>query len=228
MWTMFCAPAGTNHNGGVIRFGPDGKLYAVIGENGVPANSQDLSNKLGKVLRMNVNGTVPSDNPIPGSHIFAYGIRNSFGLAFDPQTGRLWETENGPRCNDEVNRIARGRNYGWGPSQTCTSPPDPSTTNRDGPNPFPPELWYGTPIAPTGAAFCTSCALGSTSEGRLFFGAWNTGEIRRVTLGTLRWSAVGETVVYTHSSGVLGLERARNGTLYFSDSSAIYRLVLSP
>jgi glucose/arabinose dehydrogenase len=228
MWTLFCAPAASNHNGGRILFGPDGKLYAVIGENGVPANAQSLSNNLGKVLRMTASGTVPSDNPFAGKHIYAYGIRNSFGLAFDPQTGRLWETDNGPRCNDELNRIVRARNYGWGPSQSCTSPPEPTTTNRDGPNPVLPQISWGTPIAPTGLAFCVSCGLGSSAEGRLFIGAWNARNIRRVSLGSLRWGTVGESIVYSHSAGVLALEAAPDGALYFSDPTAIYKLVLSP
>jgi glucose/arabinose dehydrogenase len=228
MSTVFCAPAADNHNGGRILFGPDGKLYAVIGENAVPANSQDLTSKLGKVLRMTPSGTVPSDNPFPGRYAYAYGIRNSFGFAFDPQTGRLWETENGPRCNDELNRIVRGGNFGWGPSQTCTSPPDRATTNRDGPNPILPQRWWGSTIAPTGAAFCASCRLGSGNEGRLFIGSWKTREIRRITLGALRWGAVGESLAYTHSGGVLSLEAAPDGALYFSDPRAIYKLVLSP
>ena len=64
-------------------------------------------------------GGVPSDNPIPGSRVFAFGIRNSFGFTFDPQTDSLWETENGPECNDEINLIVGGGNFGWGPSETA-------------------------------------------------------------------------------------------------------------
>ena len=85
------------HNGGRIMFGPDGKLYVVVGENGNPALAQSLAILAGKMLRLNPDGTVPSDNPRAGSPIIAYGIRNSFGFTFDPETGRLWETDNGPR-----------------------------------------------------------------------------------------------------------------------------------
>ena len=95
--------AGTYHDGGHIDFGPDGKLYAVVGEGHSPANAQDLTNDAGKVLRMNRNGSVPEDNPFDDSRIFSYGLRNSFGFAFDPQSGTLWETENGPQCVDEIN-----------------------------------------------------------------------------------------------------------------------------
>ena len=85
--------------------------------------------------------------------MFAYGIRNSFGFAFDPDTGDLWETENGPECNDEVNRIVAGANYGWGPSQSC---PD---TNNSGPSPRLPLVTYSTTIGIAGAVFCDGCGL---------------------------------------------------------------------
>ncbi len=104
-------------------FGPDGKVYMVIGVPlrnavGVAESAQDPSDHAGKVLRLNDDGTVPDDNPFvdtPGHRpeIFAFGIRNSNGLAFHPETGELWETENGPQGGDEVNIIRAGRNYGW-------------------------------------------------------------------------------------------------------------------
>jgi aldose sugar dehydrogenase len=229
MHVILSAPAGTVHNGGRILFGPDRQLYAVIGENGSPGPAQNLASNVGKVLRMSAWGKVPAGNPFAGSLVWAYGIRNSFGMGFDPETDRLWESDNGPRCNDELNRIARGRNYGWGPSQTCSTPPEPPmNTNQDGPDPVLPKLWWGTPIAPTGLAFCSGCGLGAGSEGRLFLGAWKTGELRRITLGPLRWSATSESVVYTHPRGILSIEVAPDGTLYLSDQDGIYRLVLSP
>lgn len=227
MKVLFSERAVNYHNGGRILFGSDGKLYAVIGDRGDPANAQALSNRTGKVLRMTAWGSVPADNPFSGNYAFAYGIRNSFGFDFDPQTGRLWETENGPECNDEVNLVARGRNYGWGPSWTCSSPPAPPTnTNRDGPNPVLPKRWYGDPPALTGAAFCSACGLGPESEGALFYGAWNTGEIKRATLGPRRGAIVSEMTAYAHGSGILSVETGPGGALYFSDSTAIYRLAL--
>ena len=109
------------HNGGRILFGPDGMLYAIVGDGHDSSNSQELGGNLrGKILRMTPIGGVPSGNPVAGSRIFAFGIRNSFGFAFDPQTGRLWETENGPECNDEINLIVPGGNFGWGPNETCS------------------------------------------------------------------------------------------------------------
>ncbi len=224
---IFTSPASSSpyHNGGRIQFGPDGMLYAVVGEGHDPSNAQDTtSNDRGKILRMTPDGDPPSDNPIANSRIFAYGIRNSFGFAFDPDKGRLWEAENGPSCNDELNRIRKGANYGWGPSQTCSGTA-PQNTNQDGPNPVLPELWYTPTIAPTGIAFCQGCGLGSRNNGQLFFGAYNTGEIRAVTLNAKRRGVTGQRVVYTHSSGVLSMEVGPGGTIYFSDFGAIYGLV---
>ncbi|MDQ4004749.1 MAG: PQQ-dependent sugar dehydrogenase, partial [Actinomycetota bacterium] len=120
MQVIFSSPAGGFHMGGRILFGPDGNLYALIGDRGVPSTSQDLTGTSGKVVRMTPSGGIPSNNPFSGRYAFAYGVRNGFGMAFDPQTGRLWKTDNGPDCNDELNRVDRGRNYGWGPSFTCT------------------------------------------------------------------------------------------------------------
>ena len=216
------------HNGGRILFGPDKKLYAVIGERGEPANAQNLSVRVGKILRMTPAGTVPADNPYAGSYVFAYGIRNSYGFDFDPQTSRLWETENGPHCNDELNMIVARGNYGWGHSQTCATPPaPPKNTHQDRPSPIHPKRWFNPVIAPTGAAFCSGCGLGTGSGGRLFFGAWKTGEVRKVTLGASRAGVASQSVVYKHPSGVLSLETGPDGAIYFSDVSGIYKLVLT-
>ena len=177
--------AGERHNGGRMLFGPDGMLYVVVGETYDSALAQDRSVNGGKVLRMTPTGGIPADNPFPGSRIYSYGNRNSFGLAFDPKTGDLWETENGPECNDELNRIQPGRNYGWGPSETCKGKA-PGDTNADGPKPVAPLLFYPTTIGPTGIAFCNGCGLGTAREGDLFFGSFNTGDIHEVTLNADR------------------------------------------
>ncbi|HET6575000.1 MAG TPA: PQQ-dependent sugar dehydrogenase [Fimbriiglobus sp.] len=116
--------AATNHNGGAIHFGPDGKLYVAVGENANPANSQSLSNRLGKVLRINPDGSIPADNPtafagIAGTPtganraIWAVGLRNPFAFAFQPGTGRMFVHDVGQSAFEEVNEGGAGRNYGW-------------------------------------------------------------------------------------------------------------------
>lgn len=140
------APRG-NHDGGVIRFGPDGKLYIIFGDTGRRGQLQNLVNGpfgagtpddqfggpepdaahlTGVILRLNPDGTTPTDNPFFAAgatlgdtvgpqvqKIFAYGIRNSFGMAFDPQSGNLWQQENGDDSFDELNLVEPGMNGGW-------------------------------------------------------------------------------------------------------------------
>jgi glucose/arabinose dehydrogenase len=140
-------PLRGNHDGGVIRFGPDGKLYVIIGDNGRRGQMQNLefgpfgpgqpddefggpapdnAHLTGVILRLNDDGSSPTDNPFyaagsamggeVGSNIqkvFAYGIRNSFGMAFDPKSGQLWTQENGDDSFDELNLVEPGMNGGW-------------------------------------------------------------------------------------------------------------------
>jgi len=217
--------AGERHNGGRMLFGPDGMLYVVVGETYDSALAQDRSVNGGKVLRMTPSGGVPADNPFAGSRIFSYGNRNSFGLAFDPQTGDLWETENGPECNDELNRILAGRNYGWGPSETCSGKA-PQNTNGDGPKPLLPKVFYPITIGPTGIAFCDGCGLGTAREGHLFFGSFNTGDIHEVTLNADRTDVAKDATPFNHGNLVLSIESGPDGSLYFSDGVGIFRLAL--
>jgi glucose/arabinose dehydrogenase len=215
---------GMYHDGGHIAFGPDKKLYAVVGESHDEANAQDLSSTAGKVLRMTKNGNAPNDNPFPGSLVFTYGLRNSFGFTFDPQTDLMWETENGPNCNDEINLEQPGENHAWGPHETCAGQA-PQNTNQDGPQPrIMPLAWYGTTIAPTGAVFCDGCKL-TGAEGDLFFSAFNTGEIRELTLTADRKGIASQSVVYANAGGIFSMERGPDGEIYFSATNAIYKLV---
>jgi glucose/arabinose dehydrogenase len=212
-------PPAENHNGGVIHFGPDRKLYAVTGDQGQdPDRSQSLPDNAGKVLRINQDGSRPANNPIAGSKAFSYGHRNSFGFAFDPQNGRIWQTENGPSCDDEINLVFPGENYGWGDLSSC---PD---TSESGPDPQQPEVAYTPTIVPTGAVFCQSCGLGVAAQGDLLFAAFGPNEIHHLQLNPARDDVTDDDVLYTHSSGVLALERRNGGTIYFSDSTGIYRL----
>lgn len=209
-----------NHNGGRILFGPDEKLYVVVGDNADPANSQDRSSNLrGKILRLNPDGSIPANNPF-GNRIWAYGIRNSIGFAFDPRTGRLWEQDNGPACNDEVNRIVRGGNHAWGPNQSCPN------TNNSGPSPrIRPRYTFVDTVGLTGLVFCDACGLGAAFNGDLLVGAVNDGRIRRFDLNaTRRGFDTGPHLVLDRPGPVLSLEVGPNRRIYFSDFEAIYRL----
>jgi glucose/arabinose dehydrogenase len=209
---------GTNHNGGPIHFGPDGKLYVATGDQAQSERAQDLADPAGKMLRLTREGTRPDGNPIPGSLAFSFGHRNSFGFAFDPATDLLWQSENGPNC-DELNLVFPGRNYGWGPGASC---PGMSTV---GPSPTPAEKEYQPVIVPTGVSFCQGCGLGPAVEGDLLLAVFGDGtEIRNLTLDAERDDIVDEGVLYDHSSGVITLARRPNGEVYFSDSGGIYRL----
>lgn len=112
-------PAGTFHNGGRLAFGPDGRLYITTGDSGRSLLAQNPASLAGKVLRISDDGTIPPENPIPNSPVFTLGNRNSQGLAWDPQTGRLLASEHGPsgefglHAFDEINILQANGNYGW-------------------------------------------------------------------------------------------------------------------
>jgi len=109
----------TNHNGGTIQFGPDGKLYVGVGENANSANSQNLDTYLGKILRINSDGSVPAGNPFIGGtaqrqRVWESGMRNPYTLSIQPGTGRIFVNDVGENTWEEVNDCtAGGGNYGW-------------------------------------------------------------------------------------------------------------------
>ncbi len=112
------ALAGSNHAGGTIAFGPDGKLYISIGDGGNAANAQDLTTPMGKILRINKDGSIPNGNPFVAQanakgEIWAYGFRNPFRFQFDSQSGNLYLGDVGESTWEEINKVDKGGNYGW-------------------------------------------------------------------------------------------------------------------
>jgi len=105
-------PGGRIHNGGRIKIGPDGKLYATAGDAGNPNHAQNVSSLAGKILRLELDGSIPDDNPIKNSYVYSYGHRNPQGLAWD-NNGKLYSSEHGQSAHDEINQIEAGKNYGW-------------------------------------------------------------------------------------------------------------------
>jgi glucose/arabinose dehydrogenase len=219
-------PVSANHNGGIIQFGPDGKLYVIIGDVQNQANSQSLTSLAGKILRVNpADGSAPSDNPFfsnanpNAKKVFSLGHRNSYGFTFHSHTGHLWETENGPGDNDEINRAAAGGNYGW--------PTVGGIANN--PNFLNPILAYTPTIAPTGIISIpeNSTVYPAAYRNNLLFVDFNGGKIRRVVLSGADLTQLGtSSIAYNGGNGfLLSLMLGADGFVYVSNGSAIFKVV---
>jgi aldose sugar dehydrogenase len=141
-------PAAIIHDGGRLRFGPDGHLYLAMGDVAVPARAQSLGSLAGKILRMTDDGRTPGDNPF-NSPVWSWGHRNPQGLDWHPETGDLWASEHGQVGNDELNLIVRGGNYGWPVIEGGQALPDMIA----------PVLFFSPSIAPSGLSFYTGTAI---------------------------------------------------------------------
>lgn len=215
------------HNGGNLHFDAQGRLYISFGDYEDAANAQDLSVMQGKIHRFVVTeeGLVPApDNPFPESSVFAYGLRNPFDFTIDPTNGRVYSVDNGPTCDDEINLILPGFNYGWRPGYTCVGMGAVDVERY-----APPLLSYTPPEAPTGIVVYGHAAAPEWN-GQLFFCAWNSGLLRRVVLSENR--AKVEAVHPVDLGGVqcrIDLAVGPEGGLYFStvggSGGAIYRIL---
>ena len=220
----------TNHNGGAIHFGPDGKLYVATGENAVPSNSQTLNNRLGKILRINTDGTIPADNPtsfpnIAGSPsgvnraIWAVGLRNPFTFAFQPGTTRMFINDVGQNTWEEINDGIAGSNYGWPNTEGSTS--NPSFRS--------PLLSYNHTIGPTGGcaiaggAFYnpTTVQFPASYIGKYFFADLCSGWIRVMDTSTNTASDFASGI-----SSPVDLKVSSDGSLYYLaiGSSSVFRV----
>ena len=172
------------HYGSRLVFAPDGKLFVTLGERFKFDPAQDLATTLGKVVRINPDGSVPDDNPFVGQEgklpeIWSYGHRNPQGAAIHPETGQLWENEYGPLGGDEINIIEPGKNYGWpvvswGNHYDRKDIPDPPTHPE-----FTDAIKHWTPvISPSGMTFYTGDAIPAWKGNLLISGLSSQGLVR--------------------------------------------------
>jgi glucose/arabinose dehydrogenase len=215
-------PGGPVHDGCRLKFGPDGKLYATTGDTFQRSLAQDLGSLAGKILRLNRDGSVPTDNPFgPSSFIYSYGHRNPQGLAFDPQSGRLFATEHGPSGEvdfgnyDEVNIIVAGGNYGW-----------PLVVGAPGlPQYHDPLLAFPDVAVPPAGSTFYSAALIPQWTGNFFFTSLRGQHLQRVVLDSSREQVVAIERLFEESfySGVYGRLRdviqGPDGALYVATSN---------
>ncbi len=214
-----------------VLFGPDGKVYMVIGVPlrnlvGVAESAQDPADHAGKILRLNEDGTVPDDNPFvdtPGHRpeIYALGIRNSNGLTFHPETGELWETENGPQGGDEVNIIRAGRNYGW-PVVSYGRAYSGDLTGTDS-GPQRPQVWaegiedpfffWNPSISPAGMLFYTGDRFPNW-KGDLFVGALRSREIQRLIFNDRGLLVRQQTLLRELKQRIRDVKQGPDGLIY--------------
>lgn len=215
----------TNHNGGALHFGADGKLYAAVGENNNPTNAQTLKNLKGKMLRINKDGTIPRDNPFynraGGSNkaIWALGLRNPFSFAVQRGTGKIYINDVGKQTWEEINRGVAGANYGWPRYEGPESNPDyrgPTFAYRHGDT-------GTTGCAITGGAFYNpeSARFPAGYVGDYFFADFCNGWIRRYNPDTDK--------AYPFAKGTgqtVDIDVSRGGGLLYLDrsSGAVYRI----
>jgi glucose/arabinose dehydrogenase len=219
-------------------FGPDGKLYLTIGAPGFAERqgdtswAQDPDHHGGKILRLNEDGTVPTDNPFVDQigyrpEIYALGIRNSNGLTFHPRSGELWETENGPQGGDEINIIRPGANYGWPVityGRAYSNDPDGIRSGLPPPTIQPPTaapgmeqpLVYYTPsISISGMVFYTGDKFPEWT-GHLFAGGLRGEQLSRVAFNAQGLESRRETLLTELGQRIRDVKQSPDGFLYLT------------
>jgi glucose/arabinose dehydrogenase len=198
------------HSGGAMAFGPDGRLYITVGDATEHIFAQDPSILIGKVLRINKDGTIPQDNPYPNSPVYTMGHRNMYGIAFDDDgTGLV--TENGDVRYDEINLIAKGGNYGFPTSQPANLPPERANDSS-----IKPLRSYWDTIAPTQMIYYEGDAVPEL-KGMFLFGSF-TGDIYALKLSEDKKSIVEELKIeLSHFPFVptVGIAQSPDGKIYY-------------
>jgi glucose/arabinose dehydrogenase len=231
-----------------IAFAPDGKIFLSVGVpirgpagTAQPDDSQLPGSDAGKVLRLNDDGTIPQDNPFvarPGykPEIYAIGIRNILGMVIHPQTGELWEHENGPMGGDEINIIKAGRNYGWptisygraynGDLTGDTS--GPTTELHQMPGMEEPFLFWVPSIAPSGLAFYTGDKFEGW-KGNIFVGAMRATMLQRIVLNAKGMPILRENLLTELKQRIRDVRQGPDGLLYLlTDETAGALLRIEP
>ncbi len=221
-----------------VVFGRDGKIYLAIGAPGFAERvgetswAQSPTEHGGKVLRLNDDGSVPDDNPFVGRpgykpEIYALGIRNALGLTLHPDTGELWETENGPQGGDEVNIIRRGLNYGWPVvtyGRAYTSDPEgkksgiaPPTVQppTSGPGMEEPITFYKPSIAISGMLFYTGDKF-PLWKGNLFVGGLAGMQLSRIVFNRLGLETRREPLLLELRQRIRDVRQGPDGLLYLT------------
>jgi glucose/arabinose dehydrogenase len=208
------------HNGGQLEF-VGRHLFVSVGENHGASSAQNRSGRLGKILRYNKDGSIPKSNPFSTASdrnpVWSYGHRNPFGLAQRPGTPRLYETENGPECDDEVNLIRRGANYGWGDNYRCG-------TKGVGTNPKGPLKRWTPTIVPTDLWWYRGRL--KKLSGSLLMGDYGTGRLHQFVLNA-QGTKVKRHRIVVRDDGIVDVAKGPGGWVYFLTSSAIRRITRS-
>ncbi|HPF39336.1 MAG TPA: PQQ-dependent sugar dehydrogenase [Phycisphaerae bacterium] len=215
------------HEGGALVFGPDGRLYVSLGDRRLNTfaneESQDPSVLAGKIVRMNSDGTVPSDNPY-GADLLAWaiGLRNTFDFAFDPMSGLMYGPENGAGP-DELNLIEAGRNYGWPLVQGAANTEEEMQFAAATPEYTEPLI--GINVAPTGVGFNPTDVFGADLRNQLFVTYFETGTIDRFVLSDDRRNVLDKVeFVAGIPNGPNDLVFGPDGCIYISTEFNIYRI----
>ena len=206
------------HNGGQLEF-VGNKLFVSTGDGYTdPGTAQDKNLLLGKILRYEPDGSVPKDNPFADGggrpEIWAYGLRNPFGMAADPE-GRLYVTDNGPECDDEIHLIEKGGNYGSGNGYQCG-------TAGVGDNPIPPLIRWDPTIVPTDLWFYDGKI--EALAGDLYFGDFGAGQLHRITLDEQGTDVLSDTIIFDSPTQIVDVSEGPGGYLYFMTPTAIHRI----
>lgn len=215
------------HYGGNLHFDSEGYLYFSLGDHYRAENTTNLEVYPGKIHRFKVEGdrlVVPDDNPWAGSSAYAIGLRNPFDFVFDPYSDAMFATENGQQCDDEINLIRAGGNYGWRVGYDDVAPCEDERIGEIEGVTYP-LIHYTPTIAPVGIEVYSGDQM-PYFQGMIFFCAWVDGKMRGLTLDETRTQVIySEEMDLRNTRCETDILTGPDGALYYASSTAIYRMV---